>query len=302
MTISFFKMTGSGNDFVMLDGRVSGPGDWTPERIRAVCSRRTGVGADGLVILSPAGEASDPTAGRQVARVGMDFYNSDGSRAAMCGNAALCSARLAARLGLSSGEMVLSTDAGMFPTRCLESPHMAELNLADFDAPVEAPGISPRPGEALIARATVGVPHLVVMVADLEVADLMLRGCELRHHRGAGPEGEGEGEGANVNFVSRPVNPDDPWPIRTFERGVEGETLACGTGTVAVAAALSDAGLLDLPQEFLTRSGRVLAVRGGHEAGDRDDGKRRPAGGTWTGVWLSGEGRLVYEGTLGPLD
>jgi len=100
--VVFYKMSGSGNDFVMLDGRWAEPDSWTPERIRAVCDRRTGIGADGLVILTPEGGG----------RVRMDFWNCDGSRADMCGNAALCSTRLAAFLELAPAEgMTLVTRA-----------------------------------------------------------------------------------------------------------------------------------------------------------------------------------------------
>src|SRR4029077_2615946 len=107
----FYKMTGSGNDFVLLDGRSTKPEEWSRERIVRLCDRRSGVGADGLVILSP--EDGDA--------VRMTFYNSDGSRAAMCGNAALCSARLSAHLELGAREgMRLLTDAGVVATRCLD--------------------------------------------------------------------------------------------------------------------------------------------------------------------------------------
>ena len=100
---AFFKMTGSGNDFVMLDGRASPAERWTGSMVTALCDRRNGVGADGLVVLTPAGGSS----------VRMTFWNSDGSRAAMCGNAALCSARLAVSLGLvPPGSLCLLTDAG----------------------------------------------------------------------------------------------------------------------------------------------------------------------------------------------
>jgi len=267
----FYKMTGSGNDFIMLDGRQTTPEQWSPTRIRDVCDRRNGAGADGLVVLTPTGPD----------RVRMTFFNNDGSRAAMCGNAALCSTRLAARLGLAAPEgMILETDTGAFLTRSVGDGWLAELNLPSFASTVELPRLCAGPGEELVALGTVGVPHLVVLVPEVEEVDLMRRGAALRSHPDVGPEG------ANVNFVARPASRTLPWPIRTFERGVEGETLACGTGTVATAVALATAGLLDLPQEFLTRSGRILTVRA------------TPGKGTWEDVWLSGEGRLVYAGEM----
>jgi len=267
----FYKMTGSGNDFVFLDGRETELEAWPAGRIQATCARQSGVGADGLVILTP----------RDDEAVVMTFFNSDGSRAAMCGNAALCSTRLAVRLDLApAGDMVLITDAGDFRTRCVGPGWMAEINLPAFATPEPLPGLPTAGEEQFIAHGTVGVPHLVVLVADIESPGLMDRGRELRWHAAIAPEG------ANVNFVARPGDPDTPWPIRTFERGVEGETLACGTGTVAVGAALAGAAILDLPQRFLSRGGQVLSV-----AAQRGED-------VWDDVWLCGEGRLVFEGTI----
>ena len=272
----FYKMTGSGNDFVVLDGRETNESAWPAERIQAVCHRRRGIGADGLVILSPGASGGGS--------VVMTFFNSDGSRAATCGNAALCSTRLAARLGLAGAgagsDLTLQTDAGTFQTRCVGSGWEAELNLPSFDAPVAVSEVELGQGELFLTRATVGVPHLTVFVRDIEAADLMERGKALRHHPGAGPGG------ANINFVARPVAEEAPWPIRTYERGVEAETLACGTGTVAVAASLADNGVTTLPRAFLTRGGQVLSVSGRRE------------GRIWADIWLRGEGRLVFSAQM----
>ena len=265
----FFKMTGSGNDFVVLDGRVSPPSEWPAERIVAVCDRRNGVGADGLVVLTPERENA----------VRMTFFNADGSRAAMCGNAALCSTRLSARLGLGRAEgMELVTDAGTYRTRCVSPTERAEVHLADVDLPVAPEGLPAQPGELAITLAVVGVPHLVVRVEDVEAVDLMGRGRELRFHPALGPAG------ANANFVSPPKDPGGPWLIRTYERGVEGETLACGTGTVA--AALAVAGEAGLPATFRSRGGALIGV------------SAVPVGSRASDVWLCGEGRLVFEGRL----
>lgn len=266
--VPFFKMTGSGNDFIVLDGRDTTPSDWPPERIRAICDRRMGAGADGLVILAPEGGA-----------VRMNFYNCDGGRAAMCGNAALCSTALAAHLGLGDGAgMTLATDAGSFRTRAGAGAWTAELNLPLFAAPAAVPGIAPEPGEADIALATVGVPHLVILVGDVDQVDVARRGRELRHHPALGEAG------ANANFISAPRRGDQTWRIRTFERGVEGETLACGTGTVAAAAYVARKDLGALPLRFRSRGGPLLEV------------SATVALGQVTDVWLCGEGRLVYRG------
>jgi diaminopimelate epimerase len=267
---SFFKLTGSGNDFVMLDGRTTSPEEWPAERIVRACHRRHGIGADGLVILSP-----------EPGGVRMHFYNLDGGRAAMCGNAALCSTRLAAGLGIADpAGMQLITDAGTYLTRCVGPGNMAEVNLTDFPLPEPVPGIETAPGELEITLATVGVPHLVVRVADIEAVDILGRGRELRFHPALGAAG------ANANFVSAPASTGSPWLIRTYERGVEGETLACGTGTVAAAVSLAAGGHADMPVGFQSRGGAPLSV-----AAEIADGRA-------AGVWLCGEGRLVFTGTL----
>jgi diaminopimelate epimerase len=265
----FYKMTGSGNDFVLLDGRNTTPEQWPGPRIAALCDRRDGVGADGLVILTPDdGEA-----------VRMTFFNSDGSRAAMCGNAALCSTRLAAHLELGPfAGMRLLTDAGVVETRCLEDPARAEIHLPDVPIPKPVRQIRPRDGERAIWLGTVGVPHLVLLVDDVATVDVVERGRPLRFDPSAGPDG------ANVNFISNPQEGGAPWLIRTFERGVEGETLACGTGTVAAALALAVHCGTDLPLEFRSWGGQMLLVRATIQ------------GDVATNVWLGGQGRLVFRG------
>jgi diaminopimelate epimerase len=264
-----YKMTGSGNDFVLLDGRSTTAEQWPAGRISRICDRRSGVGADGFVILTP--DASDV--------VRMVFWNSDGSRAEMCGNAALCSARLAVYLEFAPvGELSLLTDAGMVRARCAETGDLAEIGLPEFELPTPAHGIDPGPGECWISSATVGVPHLVVRVDDVEAVDLPVRGRLLRNHPKLGPAG------ANVNFVSPPTAPGLAWLIRTYERGVEGETLACGTGTVAAGVALAVRGEAALPVQFRSRGGPELIVRA------RPDGKRA------SDVWLGGQGRLLFRG------
>lgn len=277
-----YKVTGSGNDFVMCDGRFVPRELWTPEAIRRVCDRHNGVGADGLAILEPGGAPG---------AVRFHFFNNDGGRAAMCGNAALCATRLAAYLELAPPEgMVLETDSGHYRTRCLPgSDERAEIVLGNVAAP-QVPAVALQDTEGPAHLALVGVPHLVVQVPDVSAVDLGKRGRALRWDPALGPQG------ANVNFVS--PNPsrlaaeagtDAPnWRMRTYERGVEGETLACGTGAVAVAAALLRAGAIQsLPLSILTASGRVLQV----------DGEPNPTGGI-TNSRLQGEGRILFKACL----
>lgn len=273
----FAKMSGSGNDFVFLDARDGGARDplESPEWIRAVCARATGIGADGVVFLGP------PRSPGAVAEV--RYYNSDGSRAALCGNATLCATRLAAELGLGSADdFALDTDSGRLRVRMRHGRPEIDLGpVAEVRA--EVPGIALAGTERRVGFALVGVPHLTVLVDDVQAVDVRTRGAELRSHAALGSSG------ANVNFVAR--GSDGAWRMRTFERGVEGETLACGTGAVATGILLATWGLApgNALVELGTRSGLRLGVtpRGG-------------AGGRWQPS-LGGEGRIVFRGELGEL-
>lgn len=270
-----YKMSGSGNDFVFVDGRVSRLADWSAERIRMVCDRHSGVGADGFVVVEP---GSGPDAVR------FHFFNNDGGRAAMCGNGALCATRIAAYLELARpGGMTLETDAGAYQSRCLDGVgERAELALGDIPGFSE-PAVGVAPGEHSARLARVGVPHLVILVDDVAAVAIMERGRALRFDPALAPDG------ANVNFVS-PAGADGPaWAMRTYERGVEGETLACGTGAVAAAGTLAVLGRARLPLELRTASGRTLCVSGSLRGGGVRQAK------------LVGEGRLVFRCVLGDL-
>ncbi|MEA3245376.1 MAG: diaminopimelate epimerase, partial [Gemmatimonadota bacterium] len=219
----FWKMTGSGNDFVVIDARDGAPpGIEAPGAIAALCSRTDGIGADGVVLIER--HPSDAFAIR--------YYNRDGSRGELCGNASLCSASLAVQLGLAGeGAFSFTTDIG--PVRAVVSAGTPEIGLAPVQGLRPDVPIPLGPGERRIGFANTGVPHLVVLVDDTAAVDVPARGRELRHH----PSLE---RGANVNFVSRgPAG----WRMRTYERGVEAETQACGTGSVATAALLVAWGL-----------------------------------------------------------
>jgi len=271
MTSLFYKMTGSGNDFVLVDGRTAPVSTWSPEAIRSICARRTGVGADGFVVLEP---GSGPDAVR------FHFFNNDGGRTEMCGNASLCSTRMAVRVGLVEGPgLTLETDAGAIPTRVLEGPgERAELFLPDVPALERLDELRGDEAESVFA-GRVGVPHLVVVVGNVDAVDLANRGRELRNHPRLAPAG------ANVNFVS--PDPSVGWAMRTYERGVEAETLACGTGAVAASAALMSIHRAEAPIHLKTASGCVLTVSG-----------VPTAQGGLTNASLEGEGRLVFSGYL----
>jgi diaminopimelate epimerase len=271
-----FKMSGSGNDFVFVDGRAAPIDLWHADRIRRICHRQMGVGADGLIVLEP---------GSGPGTVRYHFFNRDGLRAGLCGNGALCATRLAAWLELGSADgLVLETDAGPVRGRCLDGPgERAEIQVPRPSALTSPRDIVLGMGEATLHFTIVGVPHLVIQVDDLERYDLMERGRELRSHPALGSDG------ANVNFVAAAGT--DGWAMRTFERGVEAETLACGTGAVATAAALAASGSGHLPIALHTRSGAVLTVS---DTDGRNGDLQAPT--------LAGEGRLVYRAILGSIE
>ncbi|MFC1639579.1 diaminopimelate epimerase [Gemmatimonadota bacterium] len=264
-------MTGSGNDFVFVDGRVAPVESWNAAQIRAACERRHGIGADGFGILEPGSEPD---------HVRFHFFNSDGGRAPMCGNGALCATRMARWLELAAqDEMVLETDAGLVRTRVLPgNDDLAEFELAAIGEMTE-PDIEPAAGEHSMTFVTVAVPHLVVVVDDADSVPIKKRGRDLRHHPALSPDG------ANVNFVSRA---GDVLRVRTYERGVEGETLACATGSVACAAVLAKQQKAKIPQDILTTSGRTLTAFGHLDANLHLQSPR-----------LRGEARLVFRAILG---
>ena len=267
----FYKMTGSGNDFVVFNAADGAGGEIeNPETIQLLSARGTGVGADGVVFL-------EKVAGGDVR---MRYYNSDGSEAALCGNASLCSTNLAVELGMAqAGGFVLHTAAGSLPARIRDGLPEVDLEpVSEFRA--DASDLGGKPGEGRLGYARAGVPHVVVEVNDLESADVTGRGPELRNHPSLV-------DGANVNFVAR--RPDGTFAYRTYERGVEAETLACGTGAVATAIMLSEWGESALETTLLTRSGLPLVVT------------LRRDGSAWRAS-LRGEGRIVFEGLLRDID
>ena len=264
--ITFVKMSGAGNDFVVLDQAVwdAIPGDrrgW----VRGVTRRGVSVGADGVLVVGRLGPG----------QVSVRFFNPDGGEA-FCGNGSRCAARFAYARGLAPPTMNLVTAAGSVP---------AEIVGASVRLTLEPPEDRGRVvidagGTALDARLVVaGVPHLVLDVEDVATYPLAAVGPALRRHPASGPEG------ANVDVVSR--GDDGRIFVRTWERGVENETLACGTGAVAVAFAARLAGA---PETLVVipRSGLPLRVT---IPGDPSHPQR---------VELLGDARFVFEGSLSP--
>lgn len=264
---AFYKMSGSGNDFVVVDARLEPPGRLAEaDAIGRICARGTGVGADGIVFLEPSPDAD----------VRLIYLNADGSRAEFCGNATLCTTRLAAELGAARPEgMRIETDSGMVQARIKDG--LPEIDLQPvLDPSADIGHIRLEPGESRIGFVTVGVPHLVIRCADVAAVDVVGRGRPLRSHPSFP-------RGANVNFVS--AGSDGRWRMRTYERGVEAETLACGSGAVASALMLALWAEASSPVQVETRSGKCLRVR------------LEQHGSAWLPS-LAGEGRVVYEGRL----
>ncbi|MBC7791014.1 MAG: diaminopimelate epimerase [Anaerolineae bacterium] len=259
----FYKLSGSGNDFIFVDAMESPPGHLADAKVIArLCARRTGIGADGIVFLTRSAGAD----------FRMTYYNSDGSEAAMCGNAALCAARLASELGFGGPQdFQFETGSGIIAAT-VEGDRPEILLPAVSELAVEVIGLGLVKGETRVGFARVGVPHLVVECEDVQTVDLMERGRALRWDS-AIPDG------ANVNFLSGKAG---EWSVRTYERGVEGETMACGTGTVACMALLNAWGHTGHSGSFRAASGCDLIVT---MDGDRPK--------------LRGEGRIVYRGNLG---
>ena len=238
----FYKMSGSGNDFIFFD-LSDGPVEAmeNPETIGAMSARGTGIGSDGVVFLETGG------AGDMAIR----YYNSDGSRGELCGNATLCAMRLGHHLGrIGSGEVEISTDAGVLTARIADG--LPEIDLAPVtEVSLELPAIPRLDRETRLGFVRAGVAHVVIIDSDVQTADILGRGSKVRRDRSLR-------DGANVNFLSRN---DRGWAIRTYERGVEGETLACGTGAVASGILLTEWGESESPVRLRTRSGKDLEVR-----------------------------------------
>jgi len=264
-------MSGSGNDFVFVDTRSEPAGSLTePDVIGAICNRGTGIGADGIVFL----ENSD------VADVRLIYLNADGSRADLCGNATLCTARLSRELGIvGSKEFTIETDTGVLKARFHgDAP---EIDLKPVSEVRPDAGIPLQTGEDRMGFALAGVPHLTIVVRDLDAVDVVGRGRPLRRHSSLKA-------GANVNFVQPAQPANGRFRYRTYERGVEAETLACGTGAVATAVLLNAWGLAKGPVRLETRSGRELTVRlSGPTAAQTPS--------------LSGEARIIFHGQFGEL-
>lgn len=268
--LTFSKMAGGGNDFVVIDNRTAKIAD-ASELTRRICTRALSVGADGLILVESSARAT----------FRMRYYNSDGGLATFCGNGTRCAARFAFLNVIAGRKMTIETDAGIVGaeigeggqvTLSLPAPHSfrAQRPLAIGDQTVRGSSIM------------VGVPHYVLFLREnLWGQNIKPLGGTIRRHPDLVPDG-----GANANFVV--VRDEHAIEVRTYERGVENETYACGSGVVASAVTSALFGKVKSPVSVLTRSGITLEVSFTIRDGYADD------------VKLKGDARLIYRATITP--
>ncbi len=277
--IPFAKMSGTGNDFIIIDHRdLVIPEEDQSEFARIVCRRKFSVGADGLILI----EKSDTADFR------WQFYNGDGSRAEMCGNGARCAARFAFEKNIAPAAMRFETEAGEIEAFILgdtgetvkirlTAPEDLRLNMPMSVGNVEQP----------LHFINTGVPHTVVLVNDTGDVPVSEWGREIRYHEHFQPAG------TNANFAQ--VVASDTLKVRTYERGVEGETMACGTGAVASALVLALLEQARPPVTVITTGGEKLTI---HFSIKEEENNRQLD--LDAGIFLEGPARVVYEGKLGP--
>jgi diaminopimelate epimerase len=267
VVIDFAKMNGAGNDFVFIDNR-SRQIQLQPADIARLCDRHKGVGADGVILLAPC------PSGR--ADWAWDFYNSDGGSAEMCGNGARCFARFVRRLTGGDGPLSFETRAGVITARFQAGGVTVNLTPPRELRLRQQVALSGGPAE--IHSLNTGVPHAALFVPEADQAMVLPLGAEIRHHPHFAPRG------TNVNFVQ--VLGPGRIRVRTYERGVEGETLACGTGVTA--SALIAAELL----------GFTSPVRVQVQSGDALEISFERANGQFANVGLTGPAEFVFEGRI----
>jgi diaminopimelate epimerase len=267
--IPFEKMSGTGNDFVIIDNRRLGiPSVEQADLARKICRRMFSVGADGLIFIE---ESS-------VADFAWNFYNADGSVAEMCGNGSRCAARFAYRHGIAGKKMKFATLAGIIEAEVGKEEAMVRVKMTaphDFRL-----GLSLSVGDEdrAVDYVNTGVPHAVIFV-DHDDAPVKIWGRVVRFHQLFEPKG------TNANFVK--VQPDGRLKVRTYERGVEAETMACGTGAVASALLAAIQKGMKSPVEVITSGGEMLTI-----LFDLFDGP------VAENVFLQGPTRLVCTGNL----
>lgn len=265
--IPFYKMCGSGNDFIIVDNRLKTiPEADFPNLARRLCARTMSLGADGFVVVDHS----------LAADFKWHFFNSDGSPADMCGNGARCVARYAALNGIAGSDMIFETGAG--PISAQVTGDRVKIRMTEPRNFKMERQVDTSRGTLVMSTIDTGVPHAVVEMADIDRVDVAGLGRELRYHEVFAPAG------TNVNFAS--LQKDGKIVNRTYERGVEGETLACGTGCVATALALAARADIASPVVVIPKSGEPLWIH------------FEKLGRQFRNVLLEGNARIVCTGEL----
>jgi len=271
MKIPFTKLSGSGNDFILIDHRTPFlPESTLSQWVAKICAHRLSVGADGIILIEPPGKP-------QQADFRWRLFNADGSPAEMSGNGGRCAARFAYLKGIAKAAMVFETPAGLIQAEVVgDQVRIRFTDPTDFRwrLAVTIDGTR-REGHFV----NTGVPHLVYLVDDVDAVDLMTLGRKSRFHPLFQPAG------ANVNVIQR--LDAHRLKIRTYERGVEDETLACGTGSVASALIASTVAGAESPVTLLPKGGQPLTVT------FKKEGER------FRDIFLAGDARVVYDGEMG---
>ena len=265
--IEFYKMSGSGNDFIIIDNRdlSLNVGD-LPTFVRRVCARKISVGADGLFLIEPS----------KTVDFKWQFFNSDGSVAEMCGNGSRCVARYAYLKGIAGKEMSFETIAGIISAEVNDD--IVKVKLTHPSAVEAGIKIDADGQKFILDSIDTGVPHAVVFVDDLDNCDVYNNGRKIRYHKNFAPRG------TNADFAS--VINRHKIRVRTYERGVEDETLACGTGMVAAVLTAAQRGLVESPVDVLVQSGETLRIY----FTKKDD--------RFGEIYLEGKVKIVYQGFL----
>jgi len=267
LTLEFAKMSGAGNDFIVIDDMVNVVGEDARELAKQLCRRRLSVGADGLILIVPSRDHS----------FRMRYFNADGSEADMCGNGGRCAARFAAELEIAGNSMSFESRSGVHRAEIIGTDQV-KLEMTEPRAMILNLEISAGGKKLTVHRINTGVPHAVHEVEDLEEFPVVTVGRLIREHTRFVPEG------TNADFVR--VEDESTITLRTYERGVEDETLACGTGAVAAALIMAALGRIKPPVTVRTRGGWPLIV--GFYMSDLG----------FCDVSLSGEARIVFRGRL----
>ncbi|XHR30262.1 MAG: diaminopimelate epimerase [Chthoniobacteraceae bacterium] len=268
MILHFTKMNGAGNDFVMVDNRRDEI-HLSRETIARLCDRHRGVGADGLIAVEPARSGAD---------FRMRYYNADGGEVEMCGNGARCFTRFAGRLAGRTDRIRFETEAGIISAELLGEN--VRLSMSDpKDLALRESLTLPGGATLSVHSVNTGVPHAVVVVEDLKTVPVQEYGSGLRYHEHFAPKG------TNANFIL-PVDAQT-LEIRTYERGVEGETLACGTGVTASALIFHELTGAKSPVAVKVLGGDTLSV------GFEEEGR-----GAFRNVTLTGPADFVFEGKV----